>query len=405
MKRSLLLLLLVHFFSLSFAQITINRADYTLSGVSIDSFMFKDISLIGLNIPQRGGNRLWDYTAISDSNITTKLANIPATVSALPPYFKDATFVPSRVRPPFGTYSIIDSLFRRLDSTGFYNLGYSRQSGAFNIATQTGGSSDSLWFLPRTIRFSPVPYLVKIPMTSTTLSKVMTIDPVPYKLKWLSLGYTSANPANIIHVRRVEFTTEVVGWGTLRLRNPVVGGLNLEFGVLFERYAELRQDSFYLNGAPMQQRVLDSFRLVQGKRDTTTIQYNLRGLGFRRGILSFVMSANEAYILSANRVIERSKNLLDGTRELVSNDIPLSIFPNPVTEGVNFEFDKKSNGEWHILIYNEMGQIIDTQTNNATQGKVSHHVNLDKSLPSGTYFVQIVDELSLIRSSGRFVRL
>lgn len=405
MKRSLLLAFLVHICSFAFTQITINRADYTLSGVSIDSFMFRDISIAGLNIPQRGGNRVWDYTAISDSNITTKIANIPATVSSLPSYFKDATFVPSRVRPAFGTYSIIDSLFRRLDSTGFYNLGYSRQSGAFNIATQTGGSSDSLWFLPRTIRFSPIPYLVKIPMTSTTLSKVMTIDPVPYRLKWLSLGYTSANPANIIHVRRVEFTTEVVGWGTLKLRNPVVGRPNLEFGVLFERYAELRQDSFYLNGAPMPQRVLDSFRLVQGKRDTTTIQYNLRGLGFKRGILSFVMSANEAYILSANRIIERSKNLLDGTRDLVSNDIPMTVFPNPITEGVNIEFDKKSNASWHIVIYNDMGQIIDNQTNNAPQGKVNHRLNLDKSLPSGTYFVQVLDELSLIRSSGRFVKL
>ncbi len=405
MKRFLVLIFISHLCTSLSSQITITRADYTLSGVISDTFMFRDIEIGNLAIPQRGGNRTWDYTGIIDSISTTKLANTPATASALPPYFSDATFAPSRVRPPFGAYSIIDSLFRRLDSTGLYNLGFARGTGAFSVTTQTGGTSDSLWFLPRVTRFPIIPYLVKLPMTSTTVSKVLTIDTVPYRLKWLSAGYTAAAPANINHLRRVEYATEVVGWGTLRLRNPVAGRPNLEFGVLFERFSELRQDSFFLNGAPMPKRVLDSFRLIQGNRDTTTIQYNLRGIGFRRGILSFVMSANESYIITANRVIEPSKNLLINNEDLVANDVPVTVFPNPITEGVNLEFDKKTNGVWHAAIYNEMGQIIDLQTIKAAQGKTTHRVVLEKSLPSGTYFVQILDETSLVRGKGRFVKM
>ena len=83
----------------------------------------------------------------------------------------------------------------------------------------------------------------------------------------------------------------------------------------------------------------------------------------------------------------------------------MTIFPNPVTEEVSFEFDKKTNGVWHVVIYNETGQVIDLQSIKSPQGKVKHSVSLDKSLPSGIYFTQILDESSLIRSSGRFVKM
>ncbi len=400
MKRALLILFFVPLFTMAFSQITIKRDDYTVSGVIRDTSKYRDITIVNLAIPQRGSNRIWDYTSIQDTISSTNQVNTPATT--LPPYFSDATYF-FRPRPSFGAYSIVDTQFLRLDTTGYYILGFSRGSATVLINAQTSGFSDSLWFLPRTKRFVSPPYLVKLPMTSTTLSKALTIDTMPYQMTWASAGYTTK--ANVNHIRRVEYTTEVVGWGTLRLRNPVIGRPNLEFGVLFERYAELRQDSFYLNGAPMPQRVLDSFRLVQGFRDTASIAYSLRGLGFKRGILYFKMSSNEAYIAAANRVIEPSMNLQTGSKDLASYDVPLTIFPNPVTEGVNLTFDKKTNGTWHIMTYNEVGQIIDLQSISAPKGTISHRIALNKSLPSGNYFINILDESSLIRSNGRFVKL
>lgn len=179
----------------------------------------------------------------------------------------------------------------------------------------------------------------------------------------------------------------------------------LSFGVLLERYAELRQDSFFLNGAPMPKVVLDSFKLAQGKRDTTTLIYSLRGVGFKRGILSFNMSNDEAFIVSASRAIEPSVGIFAGTRDLTNFDVPLTVFPNPTTEGVNLQFDKKTNGVWQAMIYNEVGQIIDFQEINAPQGLTTHRFALDKSLPSGNYFINILDETSLIRSNGRFVKM
>ena len=151
--------------------------------------------------------------------------------------------------------------------------------------------------------------------------------------------------------------------------------------------------------------VLDSFKLAQGKRDTTTLIYSLRGVGFKRGILSFNMSNDEAFIVSASRAIEPLVGIFAGTRDLTNFDVPLTVFPNPTTEGVNLQFDKKTNGVWQAMIYNEVGQIIDFQEINAPQGLTTHRFALDKSLPSGNYFINILDETSLIRSNGRFVKM
>ena len=402
MKRSVLLLFFVPLFTMAFSQITIRRADYTVSGIVVDTTISRGISILNLAIPQRGGNRIWDYTAIKDTLPTVaRVVNSPVAASLLPTGFKDATFT-SFPRPAFGTYSIVDTQYRTLDTTGLYILGNKRGSIVVNIAAQTGGSTDSLFILSRINRYTTPPYLVKLPMTSTTFSKIQTVDTLSYLLSWASAGYTRAD---VKFIRRSEHTTEVVGWGTLRLRNSVVGGPILNYLVLFERYAELRLDSFYLNNSQMPKRVLDSFRIIQGKRDTVSMVYSLRGLGVKQGILRFNMSNDEAYIITATRIIEPTLGLISGSQDLASYDVPLTVFPNPVTEGVNIAFDKKTSGTWHAMIYNETGQMIDVQSINAPQGGVTHRITLNKSLPSGHYFINILDESSLIRSNGRFVKM
>ena len=79
--------------------------------------------------------------------------------------------------------------------------------------------------------------------------------------------------------------------------------------------------------------------------------------------------------------------------------------PDEVKSKFPYEVDKKTSGTWHTMIYNETGQMIDLQSINAPQGNITHRIALDKSLPSGYYFINILDETSLIRSNGRFVKL
>lgn len=402
MKRSVLLLFSVHLFTMAFSQITIKRTDYTVSGIVADTSSYRDLSIDGLAIPIRGNNRIYDYTTIRDTNQERRSVNTPGPLvgTVLPSNFADATFV-SRPQPAFGTYAIVDTQFRRLDEMGLYILGYKRGTAIRSITTNTGGTADSLYILGRDVRYTSPAFQLKFPMTSTTSVKVVTIDTFPYQLTYAAAGYTKAE---VKFIRRSEYTTEIVGWGTLKLRHPT-GGAPLNFGVLFERNSETRLDSFFLNGQLMPKRILDTFRIVQGRRDTATMTYNLRGMGFKRGILQFIMSPNEAFLTGANRVIEPSMGLLIGTKEFKNLDLLTTISPNPVTAEVNLTFDKKTNGTWHAMIYNEVGQIIDLQSISAPKGTLTHRIALDKSLPSGNYFINILDESSLIRSNGRFVKL
>ncbi len=402
MKRFILLLSFVPLFTMAFSQITILRSDYTVSGIVIDTSVYKDLSINGLAIPVRGANRIYDYTGIKDTNQERRVLNTPGPLAGtvLPSNFADATFV-SRPQPAFGTYAIVDTQFRRLDDLGLYILGYKRGTAVRSISTNTGGSTDSLYILGRNVRYTSPAFQIKFPMSATTSVKVVTIDTFAYQLTYAAAGY---NKADVKFIRRSEYTTEIVGWGTLKLRHPT-GGAPLNFGVLYERNAEIRLDSFFLNGQLMPKRVLDTFRLVQGRGDTATMTYNLRGMGFKRGILQFIMSSNEAFLTGANRVIEPTLGLLSGTHNLISNDVPLTVFPNPVTEGVHLSFDKKTSGTWHTMIYNEVGQVIDFQSINAPKGNITHPITLDKSLPAGNYFINILDESSLIRSNGRFVKM
>ena len=109
MKHLFFIFLLSLFGANAYAQITILRSDYTVSGVIVDTSKSKSIGIVGLAIPQRGLNRTWDYTYTVDTTGSGGPVNTPATAAQLTDInFKDATFV-SRPQPAFGTYAIVDT--------------------------------------------------------------------------------------------------------------------------------------------------------------------------------------------------------------------------------------------------------------------------------------------------------
>jgi hypothetical protein len=385
----------------AFAQITITRQGYTVSGVVVDTSRFRDIQITNLEVPVRGGNRTYDYTGIRDTILQSNQVNTPAVQSNLPPRFVGATFV-FRPQPALGTYAIPDTQYLKLDNTGYFIMGYRRGNNrgvGVSVKNATGNTADSLWYLPRERIYTQTPFLIKLPMTSTTVSKTSVLDTFGYQLTFTAAGL---NKANLTWVRKIDYSTEVIGWGTLRMRNSNQMGGILSFGVLFERYAEIRTDNYFLNGGAVPARVLDTFRLEQGRIDTTAVTYNLRGNGFKRGILQFRMSADESRIIGANRVIEITQGINVNTDDLKSFDVQTTVFPNPSTDRLSLRFEKKSAEPWQLMLYTEGGQIIDLQRIEGGTGLIQKDILLDKSLPSGLYFYQITDDISLIRSQGKF---
>lgn len=66
----------------------------------------------------------------------------------------------------------------------------------------------------------------------------------------------------------------------------------------------------------------------------------------------------------------------------------LLIYPNPVSENFNVQFNTNIKAEITILIFNSLGNIILKKEINSYTGKVDENIKFDEFLP-GIYFLQI----------------
>ena len=108
-------------------------------------------------------------------------------------------------------------------------------------------------------------------------------------------------------------------------------------------------------------------------------------------------------ISNITRAVLPNLGLVAPTRETNDYAISTKVYPNPTTEGVTFEFQKTNSADWNVMIYNSIGEIVSINRINAPQGIINQSITLDKKLPSGAYFYNLLDETSLIRANGKIV--
>ncbi len=77
------------------------------------------------------------------------------------------------------------------------------------------------------------------------------------------------------------------------------------------------------------------------------------------------------------------------TSSPLTEEINLSVFPNPTADWVNIEYVLKENADVNISVCNLLGQEVLIVSDN-TQNTGSHQIDVNLSdLPKGTYFVKI----------------
>ena len=399
MKQFLLTTLCVASFVLTAkGQITINRADYAVSSTGLDSAAWKLMTKTGAVVPTLGNNQTWDYTALKDSTPSIyKYYHTPAAAfGAIPAVFADATHA-YNLTAFFQNFPLPYRVFEKLDATGHGQLGYIALGAKFSIATVSGGATDSIYFPVASLRFSSPSLYYKFPMTANTFWKTNNKDTTPLQLSVAAFGLNK-----MPGMRAAQYTDldTIVGWGTLKLKNPS-GGTALNYAVLLKRATQTRVDSFFLGGAPAPAALMGAFGLTQGAVTISTTRNTFIGIGFNEPFL--YISTNTAGAINA---ISRAvlPNLgLTGSHEAPNYAVATNVYPNPTTEGVNFKFQKTSLPDWNIMVYNAVGQIVSINRVNAPQGIVNQHITLASSLPSGTYFYNLLDDTSLIRANGKFL--
>ncbi|OFX23212.1 MAG: hypothetical protein A2033_13915 [Bacteroidetes bacterium GWA2_31_9] len=72
----------------------------------------------------------------------------------------------------------------------------------------------------------------------------------------------------------------------------------------------------------------------------------------------------------------------------------LLIFPNPVSDNFNVQFNTNIKSEISIIIFNSLGNIVLEENINSYSGKVDQSLKFEDYLP-GIYFLQI--------KSGKFI--
>jgi hypothetical protein len=399
MKKLLLLTLCVASFILTVkGQITINRANYAVSGTGLDSAAWKLMTKTGAVVPTLGNNQTWDYTALRDSTTTfNRYYRTPAaSFGPIPTIFADATYA-YNATASFQNFPLPYRIFEKIDATSYVQLGYIALGVKFSIASVSGGATDSIYFPASALRFSSPQVYYKFPMTANSAWKTNFKDTTPLQLSVALLGL---NKTPGMRVAQYTLADTIVGWGSLRLKNPS-GGTALNYAVLLKRQTANRLDSFFLGGAPAPAVITGAFGLTQGAVTVYPTEYTLQGVGFNEPFLTILADATGLVTLVRRAVLP---NLgLTPTHETPNYAVATTVYPNPTTEGVNFKFQKTSMPDWNIMIYNAAGQIVSINRVSAPSGYVNQRITLGSSLPSGTYFYNLLDETSLIRANGTFL--
>jgi Secretion system C-terminal sorting domain len=381
------------------ASITINRADFAVSGTQLDSAVWKRLKIGGAKIPTMGNNQTWDYSTLKDS-ISTMFVDYFAPAAgfgALPAAFADATLA-QNITLSFQAFGYPARNFYKLDNTGYHFLGYATNGAGFSITAVSGGTKDSLVFAPQVIRYSTPKTWYSFPTTINKAWKSNLKDTATFKL---TAALLQLNQTPGMWIGTVSTVDTIAGWGTLKMANPS-GGASLSYAVLLQRENVTLVDSFFLGGVPAPAYVLGAFKLTQGATTTYNTVHKFIGIGFKEPFMTVYTKLGDT-VTGVVRGVIPGLGLTASNREINAYAIDTKAFPNPTTEAIHFEFQKTNTAIWNIMIYNAEGQIVSINRVNGTQGAVNQRIELSSSLANGTYFYNLLDETSLIRANGKFI--
>ena len=79
------------------------------------------------------------------------------------------------------------------------------------------------------------------------------------------------------------------------------------------------------------------------------------------------------------------------------------IYPNPVSEALNIEFNNLVNAKTTLAVFDATGRVVLSQNIALTTGKQQMKINTDK-FPSGFYLIKISDNNGRFESQYRFIK-
>lgn len=390
MKQSILLLAFSFYASQIFAQITIERADYTFTadGGTVVSW---NMSKAGLSLPAEGAGVVWDF---SGQALTSSYEYSKSPVSD--PTFPDANLVEYASGMALGIAPQNVSFYEQLDDEGYKTLGRITSSVTLPAQPLTGGPNDTITFLGTVSVYEEPIYYLKFPLVygDTWDTDINIKGNYLMTVQAFGLDHVPAS-SNYNYVE----TNTVAGHGTLILPHPDgTGTVSME--ALLLKSTTTRTDSFFLAGQPAPPVMLSVLGLVQGFTETET-DYAFYAKGLNRSAL--YMEAENGEIKGIG-MADDIRNVVSSTRFAAPNLAMAKVYPNPTTSDFQMEFEKTDAQSWTLHVYNPLGQQMKTMTVEGHPGQQLVNVSLPEGTEAGLYQIVLRNGRNEAVAAGRVLK-
>ena len=385
MKKVILLSTFIFALGQLNAQITLTKSDYTATvGSAITKIQFESSSW---SDPSEGADQVWDYTGL----VLTDTVTQPLTAYSGPEY-PEANI--SWTRISVSSSGGVSAPFERTDYESLDETEYGRvgvKYGATNIplGAFTGNPADTVYFLENYGEWpNGTEQYAWFPMNYEDTRSSNFIQTLNNQLSIAAFGFDQTPGAQVVYGTH---ESEVAGWGNISLINPIDGS-TVTFEALLLKTTIVEVDSFFTAGQPSPPQLLGALGLTQGNTETLLV-YRFFAKGFPAPVLTLSDGHYQRGLLA-------DLTVTTSTKDIQANFIPLTYYPNPVTDQLTLEFEKSTREPWVFSIYNSIGQkVFDYEIAQPT-GSVNESIEFNQQFPVGNYFYVLHNGDRKVMSSG-----
>ena len=360
--------------------ITLTLANAAANPSGVDSIY--SINLANMPSTNVATNTVWDFSAVTYNPDIYR--STYGTVTGFPnaTHYNDA-------RSELGLDMKYDTkLMFANTSTGIKVFGERVPRQAYSLEFFTGNTIDSLVVLGQDVTYSSVSTVMPFPATHNTqwasnyngyFNLELTYHSGPYNFNKVPVQRRGNYVAN----------STIVGWGDIQVQR-LDGKKSAKMPVLQTQTTITVTDSFYMNGLPIPQNVLDDlfFGLQQGQQ-SQVYQRNFYRYHENTPLVSVTYTDGSFSGVEDANVHRQRVAFPDFIKDVEFND-KVKIYPNPVTgKMMNISVDENQNESLDYSIIDLTGKTVVQGNVKLSGGKAS--ITIPASVVAGYYFVRFAD--------------
>lgn len=268
----------------------------------------------------------------------------------------------------------------KVETQGVYALGTVTYRQDIDLSDYTLVPGDKIIVPEQYCVFNNPLKIIAFPMT---LGVAWDNHYTSYMDYYLTAGSLSLYNAHIRRVSHMERKDTVMGWGNVMV--PDMSGNVYTFKVLMTKRTSVQKDSFYLNGSPAPDELLQSICLAQGKTLIINKYMFWRENAAYPVLMLHYMNNDFTKPLAAH--LDGNLESPKGVEE--QDDIyGMSIYPNPSEGRFTIVFTKAESGEADVKMYDMLGKEFYHQRRVIEDGLNTITMQLN-AIPKGEYFLTV----------------